>query len=149
MPLGDKRQLISQARERGFEVLAEVGSKDPTKPVTPEDWLDEIEGDVAAGANWIVAEGRESGTVGLYDETGEVRRSLLHGLDQSPNAFRVIYEAPQRKQQTFLLRQLGPDVNLGNIFPEDVLGLEALRLGLRADTLGISSGRERDANVRV
>ena len=154
MPLHDKRRLISQARKLGFEVMAEVGSKDPTKLMAPADWLDEIEGDVAAGANWIVAEGRESGTVGLYDEAGGVRHSLLKALERSANASGIIYEAPRRAQQSYLIRHLGSEVSLGNIALDDVMSLETLRLGLRADTLGILSGgivpdHARGARVRV
>jgi phosphosulfolactate synthase len=154
MQVREKRELIARARELGFVVLAEVGSKDPTLAVTPAEWHDEIEGDVAAGANWIVAEGRESGTVGLYDKNGDVRHSLLQVLEHSVNASRIIYEAPQRAQQSFLLRHLGTEVSLGNIAVDEVMGLEALRLGLRADTLGhlrgeIVSISERGARVRV
>lgn len=154
MPMHDKRRLISQARKLGFQVMAEVGSKDPTKLMAPTDWLDEIEGDVAAGANWIIAEGRESGTVGLYDEAGRTRHSLFQALEQSANASRIIYEAPQRSQQSYLIRHLGPEANLGNISLDEVMSLETLRLGLRADTLGILSGatlpdHTRGARVRV
>jgi len=137
IPSQDKRALISRAREYGFEVIAEVGSKDPEKRASPEAWLEEIEGDVTAGANWIVAEGRESGTVGLYEGSGEIRLSLFDDLENSAYAGKIIYEAPQRAQQTFLLRHLGPGANLGNILIDEVLGLETLRLGLRADTLGL------------
>jgi phosphosulfolactate synthase len=149
MPLREKRNLIARARELGFDVMAEVGSKDPAKPVTPADWLDEIQGDVAAGATWIVAEGRESGTVGLYDEKGGVRHALLQALNNSAIADRIIYEAPQRNQQSFLIRLLGSEVNLGNIAIDEIMGLEALRLGLRADTLGVLSGIDREAVVRL
>ena len=147
MPLREKRHLISEARRLGFEVLAEVGSKNPTNRMTPASWLEEIEGDLAAGANWIVAEGRESGTVGLYDEEGRVRRSLLHALERCADKAQIIYEAPQRAQQSVLLRHFGIDVNLGNIDLEDVLSLEALRLGLRADSSGMLAVQEREAHV--
>jgi len=140
MQLQEKRELITRARELGFVVMAEVGSKDPTRMVAPADWHDEIEGDVAAGANWIVTEGRESGTVGLYDKNGEVRHSLLEVLEHSVYASRIIYEAPQRAQQSFLIRHLGSEVSLGNIALDEVMSLEALRLGLRADTLGSVPG---------
>lgn len=147
MPLSNKRELISRARDRGFEVLSEVGSKNPTKAIAPTQWVDEIEGDVVAGARWIVAEGRESGTVGLYTSAGEVRRALIDALAGCAHAKQVIYEAPQRSQQSFLLRHIGPDVNLGNVLLDDLMGLEALRLGLRADTLGVVNGHKRDADV--
>lgn len=133
----DKRGLIGRVRDRGFVVIAEVGSKDPSVQVSPDEWLEEIGEDLAAGADLIVAEGRESGTVGLYDGAGEVRSSLLEALKASDSADRIIYEAPQRAQQVRLLHDLGPNANLGNIAIEDVLGLETLRLGLRADTLAL------------
>ena len=141
MPLSEKRCLISRARERGFEVLSEIGSKDPKKDVDPDLWLAEVDGDVAAGADWIVAEGRESGTVGLYQPDGQIRRGLVDVLTQSSYAGRIIYESPQRSQQSCLLRLLGPSVNLGNILLEDVMGLEAVRVGLRADSFGAVAGQ--------
>ncbi len=143
MPLSEKRSLISRARERGFEVLSEIGSKDPKKEVHPELWLAEADGDVAAGADWIVAEGRESGTVGLYQSDGQIRRGLVDVLTQSSHAGRIIYESPQRAQQSCLFRLLGPSVNLGNILLEDVMGLEAVRVGLRADSFGVVAGQGR------
>lgn len=148
MPLREKRRLIARARSLGFVVMAEVGSKDPTEIATAQDWVEEIEGDVAAGAHWIVAEGRESGTVGLYDGEGAVRQSLVDALFRCAHACRIIYEAPLRAQQSFLLRHLGCEVNLGNIGVDDVMSLEALRLGLRADTLGIVSSPSRSSGQR-
>ncbi len=136
LPLAEKRELIVRARARGFTVLAEAGSKDPAKSARAEEWLDEMAGDLAAGATWLVAEGRESGTVGLYQSSGAIREPLLRALKASPLAARIIFEAPQRQQQAELLRSLGNEVNLGNIALDDVMGLETLRLGLRADTLG-------------
>ncbi|TCN44711.1 phosphosulfolactate synthase [Kribbella orskensis] len=137
LPLTEKRELIQLARSLGFEVFAEVGSKDPLELVSAVDWIAELQGDLDAGATWIVAEGRESGTVGLYDEDGSVRESLLDELASSAAAGRIIYEAPLRSQQAHLLRRLGPGVNLGNVALEDVMGLETLRLGLRSDTIGL------------
>lgn len=104
LPLTDKRELIQLARSLGFEVFAEVGSKDPLELVSAVDWIAELQGDLDAGATWIVAEGRESGTVGLYDADGSVRESLLAELASSAAAGRIIYEAPQRSQQAHLLR---------------------------------------------
>lgn len=154
MPRRDKHMMIARARELGFEVMSEVGSKDPAVVLSPSEWSAEVDTDIAAGANWIVAEGRESGTIGLYDNNGRVRQSLFHVLQRSQHASRIIYEAPQRAQQAFLIRELGSEVNLGNILIDEVMSLEALRLGLRADTLGILPGtrvaeRERGLNVRL
>ena len=154
IPRRDKRMMIARARELGFEVMSEVGSKDPAVVLSPSEWSAEIDADIAAGANWVVAEGRESGNVGLYDENGNVRQSLFQALERSRHASRIIYEAPQRTQQSFLIRRLGSEVNLGNILVDEVMSVEALRLGLRADTLGALPGAraaegERGFNVRV
>jgi phosphosulfolactate synthase len=127
-----KAELISElARE--FTVIAEVGSKG-TQPV-PGQWGAEMLGDMAAGAAWVVAEGRESGTIGLFEADGSVHRELVEEIVRAVGAETIIFEAPQRQQAVWLLRHLGPNVNLGNIAPEDVVALETLRRGLRYDTL--------------
>lgn len=132
-----KRELITEARDRGFEILAEVGSKDPADHATAAQWVDEIRSDFAAGAQWIVAEGRESGTVGMYESDGQVRTELVKEIEASVDSSRVIYEAPRRSQQAWLIRTIGPRVNLGNIAVSEVPSVESLRLGLRTDTIGI------------
>lgn len=134
MPAKEKRVLIEQAAER-FTVLSEVGSKDPHTPVDPIAWADEAEDDVHAGATWVIAEGRESGEAGLYRLDGSVRVELAHALVDRVGRERVVFEAPKKGQQAWLLRHFGAQANLGNIAADAVLGLEALRLGLRADTL--------------
>lgn len=135
MPLDEKSKLISRGRELGFKVLSEVGCKDPDQTMEASDWLRAVEADLSAGAYWVVAEGRESGTVGIYQPDGAVKSELIDALQSSPFANRVIYEAPRRTQQVYLLSQMGNAVNLGNIQIDDVLALETLRLGLRADTI--------------
>ena len=47
----------------------------------------------------------------------------------------IVWEAPLKEQQQELILRFGPDVNLGNIPPQEILSLEALRVGLRGDTL--------------
>jgi phosphosulfolactate synthase len=139
MPAATKRSLIALAVERGFDVISEVGSKDPRHHAQPSQWVDEVTADIDAGANWVVAEGRESGTVGLYHADGSVQVDLVEALHSSTHGDRVIYEAPRRTQQAWLLLKHGPNTNLGNIALDEVIGLETLRLGLRADTIGIAA----------
>jgi len=117
-----------------FIVLAEVGAKDVSVPVVAERWLAEMEADLAGGARWVIAEGRDSGTVGLYRPDGSVRDDLVDLLAVRLGVEQIIFEAPQKAQQAWLIRRLGPGVNLGNVAPEEVLATETLRLGLRADT---------------
>lgn len=136
----DKRRLIARAAAR-FTVLAEVGAKDARVPVHAQAWADEAAGDLDAGATWVVAEGRESGTVGIYSADGQVRPDLVEALLRATH-HRLIAEAPRKDQQAWFIRRLGPEANLGNVVPGEVLGLEALRLGLRADTIELSCGDE-------
>ena len=135
LPASTKLDLITRACHHGFEVFAEVGGKDPGEPARPEQWLAEARRDIDSGACWLVAEGRESGTVGLYTADGLVRADLVDALEGAGTDAPVVYEAPRREQQAWLVNHLGANVNLANISPDEILALEALRRGLRSDTL--------------
>jgi phosphosulfolactate synthase len=129
-----KHELIGRlARE--FTVLAEVGSKDTDFIMAPYVWVEQIERDLEAGAWKVIAEARETGTAGIYRATGEVRTGLIDEIVHAVEPERLIFEAPLRAQQVWLLKQFGTECNLGNIAPADVLSLETLRLGLRSDTV--------------
>jgi phosphosulfolactate synthase len=129
-----KRELIERlARE--FVVLAEVGNKDTDFIMAPYVWVEQIERDLQAGAWKVIAEARESGTAGIYRGTGEVRTGLIDEIVHAIEPERLIFEAPLRQQQVWLLKRFGTECNLGNIAPADVLSLETLRLGLRSDTV--------------
>ena len=140
MDLRQKRKLVERAAER-FIVLAEVGAKDADAEADPQAWALEASGDLAAGATWIVTEGRESGTVGLFCADGSVRPAVVDAVVAAVGVGCTVFEAPLKDQQAWLVRRFGPDVNLANVLPGDALGVEALRLGLRADTF--------DPTVRV
>jgi phosphosulfolactate synthase len=136
---GHKLELIARLAE-SFRVLSEVGSKDDTGAITPPyRWVEMMGDELEAGAWKVIAEGRETGTAGIFRPTGEVREGLIdeivHGIDSA----RIMFDAPRKHQQVWFVRRFGPDVNLGNIAPEEVLPLETLRLGLRSDTLGIGT----------
>jgi phosphosulfolactate synthase len=129
-----KRGLIERLSGE-FTVLAEVGSKDADFIMAPYVWVEQIERDLEAGAWKVIAEARESGTAGIYRADGEVRTGLIDEIVHAIDADRMIFEAPRREQQVWLLHRFGSECNLGNIAPEDVLSLETLRLGLRSDTV--------------
>ena len=140
MPLPHKRRLIAMAAQR-FVVLSEVGSKDPQAKASGAAWAEEMAGDLEAGATWVLTEGRESGTVGLYHPDGRVREELVEAAVERVGLSRVIFEAPRKDQQTWFISQFGSDVNLGNVPTSEIIGLEALRLGLRADTIHLARRR--------
>jgi phosphosulfolactate synthase len=128
-----KAALIRRAAAT-FTVVSEVGMKDPSSVLTPATWVELARADLDAGASAVLTEGRESGMVGLYAADGSVRGEVVDALLDRVGAEHLIFEAPHRHQQAWLIRRIGPDVNLANVAPRDAVGLEALRLGLRADT---------------
>jgi len=133
LPDSRKHALVTELAA-DFVVLAETGAKDGSYPVEPADWAAEMARDLDAGAAWVIAEGRESGTVGLYNCDHGIREDLVSTILGTVPQDRIIFEAPAKSQQVWFINQLGADTNLGNIAPGDVLALETLRLGLRADT---------------
>jgi phosphosulfolactate synthase len=135
MDTAAKRDLIAEAA-RHFIVLAEVGPKDPGVHLTPGQWAQALSDDLEAGATWVLAEGRASGTVGIYDPSGAVREEVVDALVSVAGPDCLVFEAPREGQQAWFVRRFGPDVNLANVHPADALGLETLRLSLRADTYG-------------
>lgn len=135
IPPDDKTALIERLAQR-YTVYAEVGEKDPEALMAPYRWVALIRDALAAGAEMVVCEGRATGTAGLYRPDGEARTGLIDEIVHEVDPSKLIFEAPRKHQQVWLIERYGADVNLGNIPPAEVLSLETLRLGLRADTLG-------------
>ena len=131
----EKLALIRRLAGEGFTVLSEVGSKDNQNIMAPYRWVEQIQAELEAGSWKVIAEARESGTAGIFRPDGEPRMGLIDEIAHHVDVDRLMFEAPQKDQQVWLLRRFGPDCNLGNIAPDDVLSLETLRLGLRSDTL--------------
>jgi phosphosulfolactate synthase len=129
-----KRGLIERLSGE-FVVLAEVGNKDADFIMAPYVWVEQIERDLDAGAWKVITEARESGTAGIYRADGEPRTGLIDEIAHAVDPDRLLFEAPLRPQQVWLLSRFGTECNLGNIAPDDVLSLETLRLGLRSDTV--------------
>jgi phosphosulfolactate synthase len=141
IPPDEKAELI-RTLAADFTVFAEVGEKDPRAILAPYRWVELIEQALDAGAAKVVCEGRASGDAGMYRPDGEARTGLIDEIVHRVDFHRLIFEAPKRHQQVWFIEHLGPDVNLGNIRPDDVIPLETLRLGLRADTLHLFHSRD-------
>jgi phosphosulfolactate synthase len=115
-------------------VISEVGSKDVQKIFAPYKWIQLMKAEMEAGSWKVIAEARESGNVGIYRDSGEVRQGLVDEiLTQIPEQS-IIWEAPQKAQQVWFIKLIGANVSLGNIAPADTIPLETLRLGIRSDT---------------
>ncbi|MDO7786222.1 phosphosulfolactate synthase [Desulforamulus aquiferis] len=132
-----RAEAVTRAVEMGFTVLTEVGKKDPHDDFEIKDIVKLVSDDLSNGASYVIVEGRESGKgVGLYDNQGNIILSDLEELVHSvTDPSKLIWEAPIKDQQQELIIRFGPDVSIVNINPHEVLALEALRVGLRADTL--------------
>ena len=128
-----KCDLISKLSEQ-VTVLSEVGSKDEEKIIPPYQWIKLMQAELDAGAWKVIGEARESGNVGLFRSTGEVRSGLVQEILTKIPFEKIIWEAPQKAQQVWFIKLLGANVNLGNIAPNEVIPLETIRLGLRGDT---------------
>jgi phosphosulfolactate synthase len=134
IPRERKLELIAELA-RDFTVLSEVGSKDAEVVYAPYQWVEWIREELDAGAWKVITEGREGGTAGIYRPTGEMRTGLVDEIAHDIDVADLIFEAPSKSAQAWFVRHFGPEVNLGNIPPDEVIPLETLRLGLRADTL--------------
>ena len=134
----ERRNIISKTKERGFTVISEVGKKNPQDDckLDTDDRVKLINSDINAGSDRILIEAREGGKgIGIYDECGNVKEDELEILAKT-DMEKIIWEAPLKNQQTYLILKFGPNVNLGNIAPEEITALETIRRGLRGDTLG-------------
>jgi phosphosulfolactate synthase len=122
-------------------VLSEVGSKDEEKIIPPYKWIELMQKELDAGAWKVIGESRESGNVGLFRSTGEVRSGLVQEILTKIPFEKIIWEAPQKAQQVYFIKLMGANVNLGNIAPEELIPLETIRLGLRGDTFNHFLGK--------
>ncbi len=140
MPHDRKCEFIADFR-RDFNVLSEVGSKDADKIIAPYRWIAMMKAELSAGSELVIAEAREAGNVGIFRSTGEVRSGLVEEILTQIPSEKILWEAPNKAQQTWFIRMQGANVSLGNIAPSEVIPLETLRLGLRSDTFEKFLGR--------
>lgn len=133
MPPKEKCKYITDLAKH-FTVLSEVGSKESGILISPAKWVNMMRTELDAGSWKVIAEARESGTVGIYRPSGHAHTALVNRILAKVAAQDILWEAPQKSQQVWFIKQLGANVNLGNIAPEEVIPLETLRLGLRGDT---------------
>ena len=141
IPHAEKCGYIEKLTKYGT-VLSEVGSKDAAHIIPPYKWIELMRAELAAGSTYVIAEARESGNVGIYRGSGEVREGLVQEILTQIPGEKVLWEAPQKGQQLYFLELLGCNVNLGNIAPSEVIPLETMRIGLRGDTFELYLNKE-------
>jgi phosphosulfolactate synthase len=128
-----KLEYIGRLAERGT-VISEVGSKKKDVIYSPDEWVAMMKAELNAGSVKVIAEARESGTTGIYNEDGSVNNMIICEIAEHVKLENVIWEAPLKSQQSWFIKSFGANVNLGNIAPHEIIPLESLRLGLRGDT---------------
>ena len=128
-----KLDYISELAKR-YTVVSEVGSKKKDVVYSPGEWVSMMKEELNAGSVKVIAEARESGTTGIYNEDGSINNKIIDGISKNVKMENVIWEAPLKSQQAWFIKHFGANVNLGNIPPNEIIPLESLRLGLRGDT---------------
>jgi phosphosulfolactate synthase len=134
IPRERKLELIADFA-RDFTVLSEVGSKDSSVEYETDEWTSWLREELDAGAWKVITEAREGGTAGVFDSSGGMRTELIGDIADAVGIDNIVFEAPTKASQAWFVKRFGPEVNLGNIPPDEVIPLETLRLGLRGDTL--------------
>lgn len=119
---------------KDFRIFSEVGSKEAGILIAPGRWISMMTNELEAGAWKVIAESRESGTVGIYRPSGHAHTALVNRIMNKVSSEDILWEAPKKSQQAWFIKTVGANVNLGNIAPNDVIPLETLRTGLRGDT---------------
>ena len=135
----DKLDCIRKARQEGFEVLSEVGKKNPEldKELTLEERIGYMQEELDAGSSLVIVEAREGGkNIGIFDKAGNAKEDEIDVILYNINPNKILWEAPNKDQQVFFILKLGNTVNLGNVSSDDITSLETLRQGLRGDTVG-------------
>ncbi len=141
----EKCKLIERLTKYGT-VLSEVGSKDAAHIIPPYKWIELMQAELNAGARYVIAEAREAGNVGIYRGTGEVREGLVQEILTKIPSEKILWEAPQKSQQLYFIELIGANVNLGNIAPNEMIALEAMRIGLRGDTFELFLDKNKKDN---
>jgi phosphosulfolactate synthase len=134
IPHEHKLELIAEL-SKDFVVMSEVGSKNSEVVYAPYQWVEWMRDELEAGAWKVITEAREGGTAGIFRPTGEMRTGLIDEIVHGIELGDIVFEAPTEASQAWFVSKFGPEVNLGNIPPQEVIPLETLRLGLRSDTL--------------
>jgi len=130
----DEKLKCIEVLAKDFQVLSEVGSKVKGVELSNEMWVTMMKSELETGSWKVIGEARESGTIGIYDSDGKANRELIDDIMNAISVDDVLWEAPNKAQQTMFIKLLGANVNLGNIAPNEVVALEALRCGMRGDT---------------
>jgi phosphosulfolactate synthase len=92
---------------RSFTVLSEVGSKDAEVIIPPYKWIHKMKTELEAGSWKVIGESRESGTVGIFRNSGEVRSGLIEEILTQIPSDQIIWEVTFHLKRSFLWKHFG------------------------------------------
>ena len=129
----ERMSQIRLARSHGLAVFGEVGSKDMKNDARK--LVSQAEDCLEAGAERVLVEAAE------LIENGKPKMKLINGIRKGLDMKKVLIELPGpwitgvtlsavEDMKKFLVSEFGPDVNLANVVPQDIMETEALRVGL-------------------
>lgn len=99
------------------------------------DWIKNIHEGLEAGTTKVITEARESGASGICHENGDIRVDIFEQIIGSSIPIeKLIFEAPNKKMQTFFIKHAGPNANLANIALLDVISLK-IQNGIEGDSI--------------
>jgi len=131
-------RLTEAVQKRSLGFFIEVGKKDPQHQLSLKETNAQIAHARTLHPRMVIIESRESGRgVGIYDSDGAIKWDWVRSILSEHPVEELIFEAPQENQQVQLLRELGADVNLGNVAIGSIAPLASERLGLRGETFGM------------
>lgn len=139
LPFEHKRKISETISSAGLDFHWKVGKKDPRHQLGVERTLSKVEEGVKLNSSKVVLEANEGFNVGIYDEKGLVKWSLVGAITTAypPNTF--VFEAPLDFQQSALIAEFGQRVNLAEIDSEGVASIESQRRGFLAKSaFGVS-----------
>ncbi len=139
IPIDTKQVVLEGISKHSMEFIFEVGSKNPRRNLSPDLLVSKIEEAFKLKSKKVVVEAGEEGTdVGIYGSHGEISWDILNEIVGRFGPPSLIFEAPRASQRCALILEFGPNVNLASVPVLEVLPLEMQRLGLTAETLGLS-----------
>lgn len=148
IPHETKCELINYL-SKNYKILSEVGSKEEGIIIHPNRWIKMMKAELQAGSFKVIAEARESGTVGIFHKSGAAHVLLIEKIKANVDINNIIWETPQKSQQVYFIKHFGSNVNLGNIPTSDIIALECLRLGLRGDTFFSFIDKNKEVKFKI
>ena len=124
-----KKKITDTVLAKKLEFQWKVGRKDPRHQLTLDSMIAKIHEAVKLGSDKVVIEANEGFNVGIYDEKGSIKWNFVGALTAKFPPSTFIFEAPLEAQQSALIAEFGPRVNLAEVRIEAVSAVESLRRG--------------------